>query len=62
VRNSSEVRELMTNSDLNPDSLSLLAISDMLFQNHHFCNLLGDLLSYKPSSAKVERFFVAQIK
>jgi len=34
----------------------------MLFGNVHFTNLLGDLLTKRASTAKLETFFAAQVK
>jgi len=34
----------------------------MLFDNQHFRNLLGDLLTKRASTAKLEKFFATQVK
>ena len=34
----------------------------MLFSNTHFVNLLGDLLTKRASSAKLEKFFANQVR
>ena len=34
----------------------------MLFANRHFINLLGDILTYKPGTSKLEKFFAQKVK
>ena len=61
-KSSSEVHQLVTSTTHNPRSLELHEIVDMLFQNQHFRNLLGDLLTKRASTAKLEKFFASQVK
>ena len=41
--------------------VDLTAIYDMLFSDQHFLNLLGDLLTKRPATKKVEAFFSTQV-
>ena len=61
-KSSSEVHSLVTSSTYNPRNLELHEIVDMLFDNQHFRNLLGDLLTKRASTAKLEKFFATQVK
>ena len=62
MKNSSDVIELIKDPELNHSGLEIAEIFDMLYQDKHFCNLLGDILTKKPSTAKVERFLTQQVK
>ena len=66
----------MTNKTLNPENVDLKTIIDSLFENQHFNNsklsilyfnlflilVLGDLLSKKSATTKLERFFASKVK
>merc|ERR1711908_11675 len=57
-----DIRDMITNSEINPQNLDLTQITNMLYENRHFNNLLGDLLTKKASSTKLEKFFTNQVK
>ena len=46
----------------NGQGLDLNGIIKLLFADTHFMNLLGDLLTKKPATKKVEDFISAQVK
>jgi len=39
--------------------IDVASITNLLFSDKHFLNLLGDLLSKRPATKKVESFFSA---
>lgn len=61
-RNCTEIREAIVSNEQNPEGLEMNQIFQMLFQNRHFLNMLGDLLSNKPASTKIEKFLAQQVK
>ena len=38
------------------------SITNLLFSDKHFLNMLGDLLSKRPATKKVEQFFSTQVQ
>jgi hypothetical protein len=53
---------MLISPDSNPQGLELNQIIEMLYQNQHFKNLLGDLLSKKAATTKLEKFFAQQVR
>lgn len=72
MRNSTEVRELIQDKELNWQDISLNRMVDMLYADRFFLTrkyhlhltniVLGHQLITKPSTAKVEKFMAQQIK
>lgn len=62
LRNNNEIREMTVSEELNPNQVDISEIITMLFGNQHFLNLLGEVLTYKPGTSKLERFFVQQVR
>lgn len=42
--------------------LDVTSVTNLLFNDQHFLNLLGDLLSKRPPTKKVEQFFSTQVR
>ena len=70
-RNSSEIREMIINREINTNALDLTKIIEMLYQQKNFLNcksffifllfilVLGDILVKRPTTTKLEKFFAA---
>jgi len=61
-RNNSDIRDMITSPDLNPQGLELSDVVNILFQDNHFVNLLGDLLTQSRATSKIEKFFSNQVR
>lgn len=69
-RNNTDIREIIVSKDQNPYGLEMTQIFEMLYQNKHFLNrkyniklinsfiVLGDMLTKRPATTKIERFFM----
>ena len=42
--------------------IDVASVTNLLFSDQHFLNLLGDLLSKRPATKKVEAFFAVQVQ
>lgn len=42
--------------------IDLNSVTNLLFSDQHFLNLLGDLLAKRPPTKKVEQFFSTQVQ
>ena len=62
MRDCPEIHDLLKDEELNHSGLELEQVFDQLYKDKHFCNLLGDILTKKPSTAKVEKFLLQQVK
>lgn len=62
IRQSTEIHELIVSQVHNPSGMDLSQIVDSLFSNTHFINLLGELLTKRAATAKLEKFFAQQVK
>ena len=70
IKQSGEVHEILENIKDDEDILAITGgqgvdlngIVKLLFGDTHFMNLLGNLLTKKPATKKVEEFMAAQVQ
>lgn len=53
---------MLQDQELNHNDIGLQQMVDMLYEDRFFLTLLGNQLTTKPSTAKVEKFMANQIK
>ena len=70
IKQNSEIYDILQQAKNDPHVLTMTggrevdvnSITNLLFSDQHFLNLLGELLSKRPATKKVEAFFATQVQ